>query len=370
MKIGIDVRLLGEAGLGRYIEQTISNLEDIDKENQYYIFLTKKNFRKYNFRNPNFKKVKANYKWYTIKEQILFPILLNKYNLDLVHFPHFNVPILYNKPFITTIHDLIVLKFPTIRATKLSPLKYKTKKVFLKFILKNTIKKSKNIIAISEFTKNDIVSYFNLSKKLEDKITVIYEGVTGLNKNVEIGDQIKNEVLKLKPYIIYVGSAYPHKNLEMLCEAFKDINDLNLVLVGKKNFFYDRLENEYKELINKKIFLTGYLDDNVLDFYLKNALFYIFPSLYEGFGLPPLEAMRCSVPVLSSNASCMPEILKDSVEYFNPKDKESIKNSINKLKDNKTRLEELKTIGNIFYRRYSWLDSAKNTFEIYKKSIK
>ena len=196
------------------------------------------------------------------------------------------------------------------------------------------------------------------------------KGVTALNKNIEIEENLKKEILKLKPYIIYVGSAYPHKNLEMLCEAFKDIKDLNIVLVGKKNFFYERLENEYRELIDKRIFLTGYLNDNALDFYLKNALFYVFPSLYEGFGLPPLEAMRCSLPVLSSNASCMPEILKDSVEYFDPNSVESIKTAINSLKDNNIRLEELKAIGQIFYRRYSWLDSANNTLEIYKKSTK
>ena len=143
MRIGIDARMLGEAGIGRYTEQLILNLEKIDTNNQYYIFLREENFNKITLRNPNFTKVKANFKWYTLKEQILFPSILNKYNLDLVHFPHFNVPIFYKKPFIVTVHDLIVLKFPTIRATTLSPIIYKIKKFFLHIVFKKCNKKIK-----------------------------------------------------------------------------------------------------------------------------------------------------------------------------------------------------------------------------------
>jgi len=368
MRIGIDARMLGEAGIGRYTEQLILNLEKIDTKNQYYIFLREENFNKITLSNPNFIKVKADFKWYTLKEQILFPSILNKYNLDLVHFPHFNVPIFYKKPFVVTVHDLIVLKFPTIRATTLSPIIYKIKKFFLHIVLKSAIKRSKDVITISEFTKNDIVSYFNLKDNYKNKITVIYEGATRLNNaSGETSENIGAKVNLLKPYIIYVGSAYPHKNLEKLCEVFKKIDDLKLVLVGKKNFFYDRLAGEYKDLIDKKVFLTGYLNDADLAVYLKNALFYIFPSLYEGFGLPPLEAMQYGVPVLSSNASCLPETLRDSAEYFDPNDSESMLNAINSLKNNKEKLESLKNVGQLFCRRYSWIDLAKNTLEIYEK---
>lgn len=365
MKIAIDARMLGERGIGRYIEQLILNLEKIDNTNQYYVILTKDNFDKYTPKNQNFNKIIANFRWYSLKEQLLFPNFLNKYNFDLVHFTHFNVPILYRKPYIVTIHDLIILKFPTIKASTLSPIIYKIKKFFSKIVIKHAIKYAKNIITVSEFTKNDVISYFNLKDKYIDKINVIYEGVTKLNTESSDNIEILNNIKKIKPYIIYVGSAYPHKNLENLCDAFKNIDDLNLVLVGKKDFFYNRLEIQYKDLINKKIFLTDYLDDNTLSLYFKNALFYVFPSLYEGFGLPPLEAMQYGVPILSSNASCLPEILKDSAEYFNPNDVKDITDAINKLKNNLIKLEELKNIGLLFYRRYSWLDMAKKTLNIY-----
>ena len=133
MKIGIDARFFGSIGkgLGRYTQKLIENLEKIDNENQYVVFLRKENFDEYQPRNKKFQKVLANYQWYTFSEQIKMPLLLNKFNIDLVHFPHFNVPFFYRKKFVVTIHDLILLEFPTVRGTTLNPFFYKIK--FLEF---------------------------------------------------------------------------------------------------------------------------------------------------------------------------------------------------------------------------------------------
>ncbi len=375
MKIGIDARMLGERGIGRYIEQLILNLEKLDIENQYFIFLSKNSFDKYEPKSFNFTKVLADYKWYGISEQIGFPKLLKKYKLDLVHFPHFNVPIFYNKPFIVTIHDLIALKFPTTRATKLGPLKYHLKRFFSKFIIKRAIKKAKKVITISEFTKNDLVEFFKLNKKKEEKINVIYEGVTKLDDKSQIKIYTSSFVDKNPQFfgydfIMYIGSAYPHKNLEKLCEAMKKINDIKLVLVGKEDYFYDRIKEEYKDLINNKIFLTGYLQDEELIELIKKAKFYIFPSLYEGFGLPPLEVMQYGLPVLSSYSSCLPEILKDCVEYFDATNTEDIVSAINNLNTNTTKLEELSKKGSLFVKRYQWENCIKETLNIYINSYK
>jgi len=375
MRIGIDARMLGERGIGRYIEQLILNLEKQDIENQYYIFLNKNSFDRYEPKSFNFNKVLADYKWYGVAEQLDFPKLLKKYKLDLVHFPHFNVPIFYNKPFIVTIHDLIALKFPTTRATTLGPLKYSIKNLFSKFVISSAIRKAKRVITISDFTKNDLVEYFKLNKKQEDKIKVIYEGVTKLDDESQIKIH-KSEFIDKNPqflgydFIIYIGSAYPHKNLEKLCEAFKDINDLKLVLVGKEDYFYNRLKENYKDLINNKIFLTGYLDDDELIGLINKAKFYIFPSLYEGFGLPPLEVMQYGLPVLSSYSSCLPEILRDCVEYFDATDKNEIISSINKLKNNENKLQDLRIKGPLFVKRYQWIECIKETLDIYKNCIK
>lgn len=377
MRIGIDARMLGERGIGRYIEQLILNLEKQDLENQYFIFLSKDNFDSYEPKSLNFNKVLADYKWYSLSEQINFPSLLKKHKLDLVHFPHFNVPFFYNKPFIVTIHDLIALKFPTTRATTLGPIKYFIKNLGSKIVIKHAIKKSKKVIAISEFTKNDLIDFFKLKKKYQDKISVIYEGVTKLeSENSNSKSATYNSFIEKNPqiigfdYITYIGSAYPHKNLDLLCKAFEKIDNLKLVLVGKEDYFYKRLKEENKDLINNKIFLTGYLDDESMLSVLKKSKFYIFPSLYEGFGLPPLEAMQYGIPVLSSYSSCLPEILRDCVEYFDATSIDDTVNSINKLKDDSKKLEDLKIKGPLFVKRYQWESCIKETLSIYKESFK
>ncbi len=371
MRIGIDARMLGERGIGRYIEQLILNLEKQDVENQYYIFLNKNSFDKYEPRAFNFNKVLADYKWYGIAEQLKFPGLLKKYKLDLVHFPHFNVPIFYNKPFVVTIHDLIALKFPTTRATTLGPFQYAVKNFFSKFVIVHAVKKAKKIIAISDFTKNDLMEFFKFNKKQENKIKVIYEGVTKLDNDSQIKIHT-SEFIDKNPqffgydFILYIGSAYPHKNLDKLCEAFKSINDLKLVLVGKEDYFYNKLKEEYKDLINNKIFLTGYLDDKELLGLINKAKFYIFPSLYEGFGLPPLEVMQYGLPVLSSYSSCLPEILRDCAEYFDATDTNEIISSINKLKNNENKLKDLSIKEPLFVKRYQWAECIRETLSIYK----
>lgn len=153
MRIGIDARFYGSIGkgLGRYTQKLIQHLEQIDTENQYVIFLRKENFEDYQPFNKNFQKVLADYPWYTFSEQLFFPLLLRKYKLDLVHFPHFNVPILYFGKFVLTIHDLILTHFPTLKATRLSPLWYWVKYAAYKLAISSAVRRSEKIITVSEF---------------------------------------------------------------------------------------------------------------------------------------------------------------------------------------------------------------------------
>lgn len=164
-KIGVDARFFGpkDKGFGRYTEQLVRNLEKLDKENQYYIFLRRKEYQP---KNKNFKKVLANYKWYGWREQILLPLKLKKYKLDLVHFAHFNVPIFYRGKFIVTIHDLTLRYFPTHKGFKF---------LAYKLVFRHAIKNSQKIIAISEYTKKEILKYYKINP---DKIKVIYEGIS------------------------------------------------------------------------------------------------------------------------------------------------------------------------------------------------
>jgi len=175
MLIGIDARFYGSIGkgLGRYTQKLVEYLEKVDEKNQYIVFLRKENFEEYQPKNKNFRKELADYRWYSFAEQIFFPFKLRKYKFDLVHFPHFNVPLLYRKKFVLTIHDLILIHFPTVRATTLSPIFYWMKFFAYKCVIKSAIKRSQKIFAVSKFTKKDILETY---KKIpEEKICVTYE---------------------------------------------------------------------------------------------------------------------------------------------------------------------------------------------------
>jgi len=178
MKIGIDARFFGakDKGFGRYTENLIKSLEDLHiNANEYFVFLRKDRWNDYEPKAPNFQKVLADYKWYGFREQIFFPLKLKRHKLDLMHFTHFNVPILYKRRFIVTIHDLTLRYFPTWERSIKNFLIYPMKKIAYKIIFKYAIGKSDKIIAISEYTKQDILKYYKVNS---DKIKVIYEGIS------------------------------------------------------------------------------------------------------------------------------------------------------------------------------------------------
>ena len=373
MKIGIDARFWGPAGkgLGRYTEKLIENLEKIDKNNQYFIFLREENFSEYQPQNKNFHKVLANYRWYTLAEQIKFPYLLKKYRLDLMHFPHFNVPILYRGKFVVTIHDLILIHFPTVRSSTLSPLIYWIKFLVYKVVIKSAIYRSQKIIAVSYFTKKDILKEYN--KIARKKVVVTYEAceefcMSSPNKDEEILDRYGI----MKPYLIYVGNVYPHKNPERLVLAIKlaekKIKGLKLVFVGSEDYFYRRLKKFIFQHKIKNVLFADYVPDYELDVLFCNATAYIRPSLYEGFELPPLEAMAKGIPVLSSQHSCAVEVLGKSAFYFNPQNIEDIAQSIVQICSSQSLREKFIQRGYQQVQKYSWKKMAQETLNLYKNS--
>ena len=358
IKIGIDARFYGpkQKGLGRYVQKLVEHLEEIDQNNQYIIFLRKDNWSQYTPNNPNFKKVLADYPWYSLAEQILMPFKIRQERVDLMHFPHFNVPVFYRKPFVITIHDLILKRFSTKRASTLGPIRYWLKNLAYQLVISSGIKRAKKIIAISEFTKQDILKYFQVDS---GKIEVIYEGgpeKTNSNKELRIN----------KPYLLYVGNAYPHKNLERLILAFEKLNkekkDLRLVLVGEIDYFYQRI----RKISPSNVIFTDFVSDQELAGLYQDAALYVFPSLCEGFGLPPLEAMAHNLPVVSSNFSCLPEILGPAALYFNPQDINDIVDKIKKVLNKRELQEKLILEGKKRIKRYSWSRMADQILGLYQ----
>ena len=366
MTIGIDARFYGPVGkgLGRYTQEIVDNIIGLDRENDYVIFLRRENFSELKSSSPRVKKVLADIKWYGLAEQIILPFYIWREHLDLMHWPHFNVPIMCPVKFVVTIHDLILIKFPTVRATTLGPLTYKIKNLAYKLVISSAVKRAKKVFAVSEYTKNDVVKQFKISP---DKVVVTYEGVANLSFPPDKGGLRGVN----PPYLLYVGNAYPHKNLEGLIKVFARIKqarpELKLVLVGKEDYFYHGLK-KYAQKFSDIVF-PGYVPDADLAELYSGALAYVFPSFYEGFGLPPLEAMARGLPVVSSNKTCLPEILGDAAIYFNPEDERDMKDKILQVINDENLRANLRSRGYEQIKKYSWRDCAEKTLEVYKNCL-
>ncbi|MDZ4228056.1 MAG: glycosyltransferase family 1 protein [Candidatus Levybacteria bacterium] len=369
MKIGIDCRLWSESGIGRYTRNLIEQLLIIDKKNKYTLLILSKDYDQIisYLSSLNFHLVKTDIRWHTIEEQLKFPQILNKENLDLIHFPYFSVPIFYNKPFVVTIHDLIMHHFPTGQASTHSSIVYKVKLLGYKHVISQAAKKAQKIIAVSNATRDEIVDHLKIDSK---KIVVTYEGVDNKlsgNYKLEIGNwKLKNLPSK---FFLYVGNAYPHKNLDRLLEAFKILNsDVGLVLVGKEDYFYKSLKEKVKNMgLDRKVIFFGQASDEELASLYANASAFITPSLMEGFCLPALEAMANRCLVLSSDIPALREVCGDAAIYFDPHNTNDMMEKMKEVcsGDNSDKKEKGLERAN----QFSWEKMAKETLKIYESCV-
>ena len=357
MRIGIDCRLWDETGVGRYTRNLIRNLERIDQDNSYYLFVKSDKEKEISSDLPaNFKVVSTNIHWHTIREQVFFAGVIEKYSLDLMHFPYFSLPINYKKTFVLTIHDLIIHHFSTGKASTLPAPIYYLKRLAYLYLMQKAANRSSKIIAVSESTKKEIIDHLMVEAS---KIKVIYEGVD------ESISPKRKQIFNF-PYILYVGNAYPHKNLELMIEAFKKAKKgkEKLVLVGRTNFFYKRLEREFKD---ESIIFFGEATDEDLGSLYANAKAFVMPSFMEGFGLPPLEAMKNSCFVIASDIPSIREVCADAALYFNPYDISDISDKIKFAFSDSDKRDFIKR-GLERVKKFSWIEMAKKTLKVYESS--
>jgi len=386
--IGIDARFYGPLGkgLGRYTQEIVDNVIAInaDEPIDYVVFLSPENIDEFICPNKNVRKELIVSRWYTLAEQFEMPYKWWKAKIDLMHFPHFNVPFIKVSPYVVTIHDLILTKFPTRRASTLPLFIYWLKDKAYRLIIKTAVKYAKKIITVSNFTKQDLIEQF---KAGDENIEVTYEGVANLakgNDSLFVSKLDNKKTLALYdihgPFLLYIGNAYPHKNLEGLILVFSKLHlkypDLRLVLVGKEDYFYNRVKEVaktnnlwQKENHNSPVVFTGYVPDIDLEALFQEATVYVFPSLYEGFGLPPLEAMAHGCPVVSSDRASMPEILGDAALYFDPENKLDMFNVIEKVLNDSSERDRLIKLGHEQVKKYSWWECALATSRIYHKVL-
>jgi len=366
-QILIDARLYGpkHTGIGRYTKNLLKALITLPNFEKYqFTLLVYKNLEEEIKKDlgDNFKYITTNIHHYSFSEQLILPFILYRLNPDLVHFTHFNKPLLYFKKSVITIHDLIKHFFTGKDTTTKNQFLYHFKHLAYLF-LTNTIVKRNQIIVPSNFWRKYLIEKYNLDSS---RVVTTHEAVdpTFLNNN-------QKEIIKTpQNYIIYTGNLYTHKNIKVILTALKDLPDISLKIICARNFFSEKLKTKTSKMgIKKQVEFLGYLDDKKFKNVYKQALALVHPSLMEGFSLTGLEAMALNCPVISSNSSCLPEIYNDSVLYFDPNSASDLVQKINQLKNNPGLRNKLISLGQKQLKKYSWSKTAKLTLAVYKKLL-
>lgn len=375
MRVGIDARFYGSLGkgLGRYTERLIQALEHIESTDEFFIFLRKENFDEYTPHSSRFTKVEADFPWYGWREQLLFPRLLAQYRLDLVHFPHFNVPLLYRRPFVATIHDLILWHYPTVKASELSPFLYWIKYWVYRFVIGSAVRRARIVFTVSRFTQTDLESVY---PKLKGKICMTYEAadMEASTLTREDEDTLFQEwglsfYGQGKPYVLYVGNAYPHKNLQLLLEVAALLPEKIFVCVGREDYFYRELKNQSQKRKLSNVLFIGFVSDQILPLLYREAESYFFPSLYEGFGLPALEALQFGTPVVLARAGALPEIIGEAGVFFQPNNIEEVRKKLVLIGENKALRERMILLGKKRVKDFSWSRMAALTYKEYHRGV-
>ncbi len=364
--IGIDAHSIGlkQGGNETYIKELLKAISEIEHSDfKFLIFLSR------NILIPSFL-LKKNFKICRVSKnsflrfmfELPFKTHINK--LDLIH-TQYHLPFMISCPGIITVHDISFLRFP----------EFFPKHLFLKFkiFFPYSIKKSVKIITCSEFSKKEIINFYKVEP---EKIVVIYYGVSENFKPIEIKENILKKYGIKKPFILTVSNLQPRKNLNRLIKAYlyllknKENFSYSLVIVGRKLWLYKEIFEEAKRLgFKDRIVFTDYIPEEDLIYLYNLAEVFVYPSLYEGFGLPVLEAMACGCPVITSNLSSLPEICEKAAILVNPYDIEEIANAIKEVISNANLRNFLKKEGLKQSKKFTWKKTAEETLKVYEKVL-
>ena len=377
MRIGINANLVSfsgtyrQAGVSKYTELLINNLAGIDSDNQYYIYFGNGSHPAEFARGDKFtlkashlnteKPVKR-----ILWEQLIAPGVLWADNPAVVHCPVNVIPLATNRPTVLTIHDLGFIRFPE---------RYRTaKRRYLHLMTSLSAKRAKHIITPSESVRQEVI---DLLKVPAAKVTAIAEAASPDFKRLpdEAVAQWKAEKGLPDRFVLYVGTLEPRKNLPLLIRAFArwrqeqptEAAGVELILGGAKGWFYDEIFRLVETLgLSDVTRFQGYISENELPLWYNSASCFVYPSVYEGFGLPPLEAMACGCPVITSNTSSLPEVVGSAGIMVGPEDETGLAAAIARLLNNPAEQQMLRQAGITRASEFSWQKAARQTLEIYQ----
>jgi len=376
MHVAIDARMAQKplSGPGRYAINLIRALSNLDNKNQYVV-LQNINLRERITRAENFKTIWINHPPLSLRTIFWLRNILEKEEIQIYHSLYFLAPLRVNYPRIITVHDLMALTFPDFFQGRSLPIKVYAK-IFTNAFLRSSIACSCRIITDSEAVRDEIIQW---KPEYKRKISVVYPGVDSAfvkENNQKRFENIKGKFDLTKKVILYIGNTRPYKNLPRLIEAFKLLRIDNegqyqLVIGGGESRNLSFLKGLVYSLdLQNDVIFTGNLTDDEVKALMNVADIFAFPSLYEGFGLPPLEAMACGTPVVTSNAGALPEIVGDAALLIEPKNVNSLYLAMKRLLVDQHLRDTLIKKGFERVKLFSWEKTAIEILEVYKQVAK
>lgn len=367
MHIAIDARLYGlkHAGIGRYVKNLIDQLARLDTINHYTLIVAPGT--KIEVKPQNCQVIISTAKHYSLAEQTHLLTQLNAIPADLFHFPHFNVPLLFNRPYIVTIHDLLWHEKKGSQVTTLNPLIYRVKYLGYRLVIWAAAVKALRVITPTHYVANAVTQAFSLPAS---KVKVTYEAADEIfhRKHPQKKSLLKKYQLP-EPFIFYLGSLYPHKNVLSVVRALKQVPEYQLVISSARNVFSERFLKQVAALgMKDRVRLINFASDEEVIQLFMQAQALVLPSESEGFGLTGLEAMAMGTPVICSDQPVLREIYKDGAIFVDTKSPKAIAESLKRLKQ-KGDFVEKKNKAQGIAREYSWRKMAQETLAIYQHAV-
>ncbi len=364
MRIAIDARKLRDFGIGTYIRNILIELSRLDQSTEYVVLCRPDDVESGEVLGRNFRMVPEPAPTYSLAEQIRIPISLWREGVRLVHEPHYVLPPAIRCRSVVTIHDCIHLLFPQYLPGRLAY-------VYAKGSMWSATRKADRILTVSEASKRDILRFFDVPP---DKVSVIHNGID--ERFLGAADTKRMDLVRQRyqldhPFILYVGNIKPHKNIERLIDAFGRARgggpeNLKLIIIGDELSKYPALRQAvHRHRLDKYVRFLGFQPHETLAAFYRLARAFVFPSLYEGFGLPPLEAMACGTPVVTSNVSSLPEIAGGAALLVDPHDTDAIAEGIRRAVNDEALRADLIARGLARAREFSWAQSVAKIHRIY-----
>jgi glycosyltransferase involved in cell wall biosynthesis len=364
VRIGIDARKLHDFGIGTYIRNLLRQLARLDRETDFVLLCRPDDAGTLADLGENFRAVTETAGNYSIGEQVRIPLALRREGVTLFHAPHYVLPPLVSCRSVVTIHDCIHLMFPQYLPNRFAH-------VYARASVALAARRATRVLTVSESSKRDILRFVDAPPEKIDVIYNAYDERFGIEPREEDVVRVRERYQLHDEFVLYAGNVKPHKNLERLIEAFdlvrrRGLGHLRLVLIGDEISKYAALRRAvHKHQLHKYVRFLGYLPEATLAVMYRLAGVFVFPSLYEGFGLPPLEAMASGTPVVTSNVSSLPEVAGDAAVLVDPYEPQAIADGIYRVLTDEALRRNLRNRGVARARQFSWEASVRRVRDIY-----